>query len=73
MNRWDTFVYPLLDTSDPIDETKKKSLLKRYYESVRYMLISDFKSLARKWSLEVILKGAYYGYLTEEVEDRLVV
>ncbi len=71
--RFDFIVYPDLELEDKLNETKQKKILKNYDNVLTYFDGSEIQLQSRKWAIEVVLQGAYYGYICDDVTDKLVV
>lgn len=71
--RFDFIVYPDLDLEDDLNESKQKKILKGYNKVLAFFDNSDIQLMSRKWAIEVVLQGAYYGYICDDVPDKFVV
>lgn len=71
--RFDYIIYPDLDLEDKLNEAKQAKILKTYNKVLGYFDNSDIQLMSRRWAIEVVLSGAYYGYICDDVTDKLVV
>ena len=71
--RFDFLLYPDIDLDDDLNEAKQKKILKRFNDTLEYFDLSNIQSNARKWAAQICLEGVYYGYICDDVRDRLVV
>lgn len=71
--RFDYYIYPDFDLDDTLNEAKQKKTLKLYNKVLAFFDNSDIQLMSRRWAIEVVLQGAYYGYICDDVPDKLVV
>lgn len=71
--RFDFMIYPNLKLDDELSETKQKSILKSFNEILEHFDASAIQLMARQWAIKVCLEGAYYGYICDDVNDKLVI
>ena len=71
--RFDYIVYPNLDLDIELNESTQKKTLKRFNEILEHFDASPIQSLSRKWAIQICLVGVYYGYIAEDINDRLVI
>lgn len=71
--RFDFMLYPNLDLDVEINDAMSSKTLKKFNLLLEYFDNSSVQLMARKWANQICLLGAYYGYITEDVNDKLVV
>ncbi len=71
--RFDNMLYPNLDLNVEITDDSSEKVLKKFNLLLEYFDNSSIQLMARKWSYQICLYGAYYGYIAEDVNDKLVV
>lgn len=71
--RFDFMLYPNLDLDVEINDKMTKNTLKKFNLLLEYFDNSSIQLMARKWAAQVCLVGAYYGYITEDINDKLVI
>ena len=71
--RYDFMVYPNLDFDDELKEGQTKTILKKFNEVLEHFDNSAIQLMARKWAIQVCLEGVYYGYICDDINDKLVV
>lgn len=73
MYRFDFMIYPNLDLDDELEENDQKKILKRFNEVLEHFDNSSIQLMSRKWATQICLEGAYYGYICDDINDKLVV
>lgn len=73
ISKFDFMIYPNLDLDKEIQDNEAEKILKKFNEVLEHFDNSDIQLLCRKWSAQICLDGAYYGYICEDINDRLVV
>lgn len=71
--RFDFMLYPNLDLDIEITDQMTKSTLKKFNLLLEYFDNSSIQLMARKWAAQVCLVGAYYGYISDDINDKLVI
>lgn len=71
--RFDFMIYPNLDLEDDLPEAEQKKILKAFNLVLEHFDNSAIQLLCRKWTIAVCIEGCYYGYLCDDVGDRVVV
>lgn len=76
--RFDYILYPATDLTDLATEEGEDSkvntpLLKKFSLLLDYFDRSAIKSMAKQWAYSVCVDGCYYGYLADDVNDKLVI
>lgn len=71
--RFDFMLYPNLDLNAEVTEDMSEKALKKFNLLLEYFDNSSIQLMSRKWAYQVCLYGAYYGYIAEDVNDKLVV
>lgn len=71
--RFDFMLYPNLDLNVEINDALTEKTLKKFNLLLEYFDNSSIQLMARKWAYQICLTGAYYGYISEDVNDKLVV
>lgn len=70
------YIYPNVELQKEFSdggEKKSDSLLKRFDQVLAHFDNSDVSLLSRQWATQVVIDGAYYGYLCDDIKDRIVV
>lgn len=71
--RFDFMLYPNLDLDDELKESDQDKILKKFNEVLEHFDNSSLQLMSRKWAIQVCLEGAYYGYICDDISDKLVV
>lgn len=71
--RFDFMIYPNLDLEDDLPEAEQKKILKAFNLVLEHFDNSAIQLLCRKWTIAVCIEGCYYGYLCDDVGDKMVV
>lgn len=71
--RFDYMLYPNLDLDDDLKEEKQKAIRKKFNSVLEHFDNSAIQLICRKWAQQVCLEGAYYGYICDDVDDKLVI
>lgn len=71
--KFDFMLYPNLDLDDELTDEKQKKVLQKFNAVLEHFDNSSIQLMARKWAMTVCLDGAYYGYICDDVSDRLVI
>lgn len=71
--KFDFLLYPNLDLDDELADEKQKSILKKFNAVLEHFDNSAIQLMSRKWAMTVCLDGAYYGYICDDIGDRLVI
>lgn len=73
ISKFDFLIYPNLDLEKEIQDSEAEKILKKYNEVLEHFDNSAIQLLCRKWAAQVCLDGAYYGYICEDINDKLVI
>lgn len=71
--RFDFMLYPNLDLDVEIDDKKGDKIQKKFNEVLEHFDNSAIQLMARKWAATVCMEGAYYGYICDDINDKLVI
>lgn len=71
--RFDFMLYPNLDLDKEIQDAEAEKILKKFNEVLEHFDNSAIQLLCRKWAAQICIDGAYYGYICEDINDKLVV
>lgn len=71
--RFDFMIYPNLDLDADLTEEENKKILKKFNIVLEHFDNSSIQLMSRKWATQVCLEGAYYGYVCDDVTDKLVI
>lgn len=71
--RFDFMIYPNLQLDLEIDEKTKNRILKSLNIVLEHFDASGVQALCRRWAAQVCLDGVYYGYICDDVKDKLVI
>lgn len=71
--RFDYLLYPNLDLDSELSEKDNKNVLKNFNKLLEHFDNSSIQLMARRWASTVCTEGAYYGYICDDVNDKLVI
>lgn len=71
--RFDFMLYPNLDLDDELEDKQQEKVLKKFNEVLEHFDLSSIQLMCRKWAAQVCLEGVYYGYICDDINDKLVV
>lgn len=71
--KFDFMVYPNLDLNAELDEATNDKILKKFNDVLEHFDNSAIQLMARKWAAQVCLEGVYYGYICDDINDKLVI
>lgn len=71
--RFDFMLYPNLDLDTEVDEKEGEKIQKRFNEVLEHFDNSAIQLMSRKWAAAVCIEGAYYGYICDDINDKLVI
>lgn len=71
--RYDFIVYPNLDLDIEITDEMKKKLLKKFNNILEYFDNSAIQLMCLKWASRVCIDGVYYGYIVDDISNKLVI
>lgn len=71
--KFDFMLYPNLNLEAEVQDSEEKTILKKYDEVLEHFDNSAIQLLCRKWAAQVCLDGAYYGYICEDISDKIVI
>lgn len=73
ISKFDFMIYPNLDLDKEIQDSDADKILKKFNEVLEHFDNSAIQLLCRKWAAQVCLDGAYYGYICDDIKDKLVI
>lgn len=73
ISKYDFMLYPNLDLDKEIQDNEAEKILKKFNEVLEHFDNSAIQLLCRKWSAQVCLDGAFYGYICDDINDKLVI
>lgn len=73
INKFDFMLYPNLDLDKEIQDNESEKILKKFNEVLEHFDNSAIQLLCRKWAAQICLDGAYYGYVCDDINDKLVI
>ena len=73
INKFDYLIYPDLNLAEDIEEKDGERILKEFDKVLTYFDNSAIQALCRKIAIRVCIDGCYYGYICDDVPDRLVI
>lgn len=73
ISKFDFMLYPNLDLDKEIQDNESEKILKKFNEVLEHFDNSAIQLLCRKWSAQICLDGAYYGYICDDINDKLVI
>lgn len=73
ISKFDFMLYPNLDLDKEIQDNESDKILKKFNEVLEHFDNSAIQLLCRKWSAQICLDGAYYGYICDDINDKLVI
>lgn len=71
--KFDFMIYPNLDLDDELEDGETKKILKKFNEVLEHFDNSAIQLMSRKWAIQVCLEGVYYGYICDDINDKLVI
>lgn len=71
--KFDFMLYPNLDLDKEIQDAESDKILKKFNEVLEHFDNSAIQLLCRKWAAQICIDGAYYGYICDDVNDKLVI
>lgn len=71
--KFDFMLYPNLDLDKEIQDAEADKILKKFNEVLEHFDNSAIQLLCRKWAAQICIDGAYYGYICEDINDKLVI
>jgi hypothetical protein len=74
--RFDFMIYPNLDLNSDEelqDEKQVDKILKKFNEVLEHFDSSFIQMQARKWACQVVLEGVYFGYICDDINDKLCI
>lgn len=71
--KFDFMLYPNLDLDKEIQDAESEKILKKFNEVLEHFDNSAIQLLCRKWAAQICIDGAYYGYICDDINDKLVV
>jgi len=71
--RFDFMLYPNMDLDIEITEEVSAKILKRFNQLLEHFDSSSIQLMSRKWANQVCLEGCYYGYICDDISDKLVI
>lgn len=71
--KYDFILYPNLDLDLEMTDEMGDKILKKFNALLEHFDNSAIQLMCRKWAIAVCLEGVYYGYICDDVNDKLVV
>lgn len=71
--KFDYMIYPNIDLDDELKPGENDKILKRLNQVLEHFDNSAIQLLSRKWAAQVCLEGVYYGYICDDINDKLVI
>ncbi len=71
--RFDFMLYPNLDLDVELEESFNQEVLKKFNALLEHFDSTPIQLMCRKWATQVCLEGVYYGYICDDITDKLVV
>lgn len=71
--RFDFMLYPNLDLDAELDDKDSEKIEKKFNEVLEHFDNSSIQLMSRKWAAAVCTEGAYYGYICDDINDKLVI
>lgn len=71
--KYDYLLYPNLDLDADFKESESEKILKKFNEVLGHFDASSIQLMCRKWAGLVCLDGVYYGYICDDINDKIVV
>jgi len=73
INKFDYLLYPDIALDSELEDSDNEKILKQFDKILSFFDNSSIQLMCRKWSEKVCTEGVYYGYICDDVTDRLVV
>lgn len=73
LNKYDFIIYPNIKLQAKLQEEDTEKILEQLDVVLDYFDAANVQSLCRKWSTQICLEGAYYGYVCDDVPDQFVI
>jgi hypothetical protein len=71
--KYDFLLYPNLDLDLEMTDEFNDKILKKFNVVLEHFDNSAIQLMCRKWANTVCIEGCYYGYICDDVNDKLVV
>lgn len=71
--KYDFLLYPNLDLDLEMTDEFSDKILKKFNVLLEHFDNSAIQLMCRKWANAVCIEGCYYGYICDDVNDKLVV
>ena len=71
--RFDYLLYPNLDLDVELTDKENKAIMKNFNKLLEHFDNSAIQLMSRRWARTVCTEGAYYGYVCDDVDDKLVI
>lgn len=71
--KFDFMLYPNLDLDKEIQDAESDKILKKYNEVLEHFDNSAIQLMCRGWAAQICMDGAYYGYVCDDINDKLVI
>lgn len=71
--KYDFLLYPNLDLDLEMTDEFSDKILKKFNVLLEHFDNSAIQLMCRKWTNAVCIEGCYYGYICDDVNDKLVV
>ncbi len=71
--RFDFLLYPNFDLEDNLEQEKHQKILKNFNKILEHFDESSIQLLSRKWASKVCYEGCYYGYICDDINDKLAI
>lgn len=71
--KFDYLVYLNFDLDYEVKEGEQKTIMKKYDDVLDHFEESSIQLMCRQWAQKVCSEGVYYGYICDDISDKLVV
>lgn len=71
--KFDYMLYPNLNLEDELEEKKQKAICKKFNSVLEHFDNSAIQLICRRWAQKVCSEGSYYGYICDDIDDKLVI
>lgn len=71
--KYDFVLYPNLDLDLDVTDEFSEKILKKFNQLLEHFDNSSIQLMSRKWAITVCIEGVYYGYICDDISDKLVI